>query len=408
MRAFTPARQLILDVLRMDGASPQVEMSEEDWAEFAELSRMHRLGPVLCHKLAGSDIAMPQEVLDLLQKSRRSHAMRNLKLYRELVTVARLFDEEGISFLALKGAYLARFAYPDPGLRPMRDLDLLLEPDDALRAFELLVTHGYQSAFGGVPEAYFADRVHLPPLRGPGGISIELHHRLLPPGMPDVFVEGMLARCVRRPLGGLEIAFPCEEDMLLHLCIHAVLDHRLDLGPLALQDVALLADSGSIDWQDFLQRVRQGNWQRCVLPVLYLARRHLGMRVPDEIIAALGGGGDEAAWLGSAEYLLFSDSEQHKSLDYGVQEIMYDGRFLERLSKLAVAIFPPRTVIARHFPVDAGSPFAYLYYPARWFHLVGTKLPLLLAAHAGRKPSMRELARQRKAFDDWLKEAGEP
>lgn len=403
MSGFTPARQLILDALREDEALPRAAMGEQDWMEFTELARMHRLGPMLHHRLAGSSLTIPQQVREQLQESHRRHAMRNLRLYRELVTAARLLDDEGISFIALKGAYLAHFAYPEPGLRPMRDLDLLLEPEDAVQAFNVLRAHGYQSIFGGEPEAYFSDRIHLPPLSRPGGISIELHHRLTPPGKGRGFEQSMRDRSIVEPVGGIGIAFPCAEDMLLHLCVHATLDHRLDLGPLALADVAMLVGARQIDWQDFLQRVHEGNWQRHVLPMLFLAQRHLGARVPEELVAALAEGGNDAAWRDSAEYLLFSDPEDHKLLDYDVQEILYAASFLDRASGLAGAIFPPRTVIARHFPVDAASSKAFLYYPHRWYRMVRGKLPALLKAYIGRKQSLRRLASYRSAFDIWLR-----
>lgn len=406
MNVFLPARQFILDALRMDKSLPQAEMAEQDWEEFFTLSRMHRLGPLLHHAL--EHVQIPREMRERLGRSRRKNALRNLEVYGELVKIARLFDAAGIDFIALKGAYLAKFAYQEPGLRPMRDLDLLLHPNQAVEAFELLKAQGYASLFEGLPEAYFADRKHLPPLKGPAGISIELHHRLTYPYSPlefqGDFVEKLWDRSIAREIGGVSIEFLCPEDLLLHLCVHATMEHQLNTGPLALADVAWLIETHDIDWGRFLLDVTTGNWQRCVLPLLYLAKLHLGARVPDEVVHELGGGKDDAAWSASAEYLLFSDPEDHKLLDFDMQDALYSASLSKRLSALAKAAFPPRTTIARHFPVDAKSLAAYLYYPARWRQLAGKKLPALLAAHSGRNSSMRELARQRKAFEGWLKE----
>jgi hypothetical protein len=407
---FSRAKQLILDALHLDRALPErasfMQMQCDDWEEFSRLAKMHRLGPMLHHSLSRSDLAdvIPSGVKDHLEAAHRKHSLRNLRIYRELVAVTRMLEAGGVPSVALKGAFLARFAYAEPGLRPMRDLDLLLRPEQAVRAFELLRAHGYRAMFEGSPEAYFADRIHLPPLIGPGGISIELHHRLTPPGRQSAdFENGLWTRSISEEVGGAGIAFLCPEDSLLHLCIHATLDHQLDLGPLALEDMALLVERYAIDWPGFIGLVSGGNWQRCVLSALYLARRHLGAKIPDEVIDALGGGADEQAWLEAAEYLLFSDPEDHKLLDYDVQEILYSGKFLVRLSGLAGAAFPSRLVIARHFPVRADSPMAFLYYPRRWYRLIIGKLPALLMAHAGRKQSLRELALRRDALSSWLK-----
>lgn len=403
------ARKLILDALHLDRTLSDLaaarRMGAEDWKEFSRLARMHRLGPMLHDRLGRSDLAavIPRDVRDRLKAAHRKHALRNLAIYRELVAVTRVLNAADIPSIALKGAFLAQFAYAEPGLRPMRDLDLLLRPEQAVRAFELLGAHGYRAMFEGAPEAYFADRIHLPPLTGPGGICIELHHRLTPPGRQDaVFESGLWVRSISGTVGGVPIRFLAVEDLLLHLCIHATLDHQLDLGPLALADVALLTKKQAVDWTDFLARVSGGNWQRYALSVLYLAKRHLGAKIPDEVIAALGGGAGEPAWLEAAEYLLFSDPGDHKLLDYDVQEILYSGKFSERFSRLAGAVFPPRSVIARHFPVSADSPMAFLYYPRRWYRLFTGKLPLLLKAHSGRADAMRQLARHRSALTLWL------
>lgn len=408
MRAADGAsRRLILDGLHLDRARPLsvAAMHAEDWEELSRLARIHRLGPLLYERLAGTPVfdAMPQGVSEKLRAAHRKHALRNLAIYRELATVTRILDAADIPSIALKGAFLARFSYPEPGLRPMRDLDLLLRPDEAVKAFDLLKAHGYRPMFDGSPEAYFADRIHLPPLRRPGGVTIELHHRLTPPEMAgNGFEEALWARSIRRPLGGREVAFPCAEDMLLHLGIHATLDHQLDLGPLALVDVARLVETGQLDWAGFVQAVRSGAWQRAVLPLLYLAREHVGASIPREVMAALGAEDGPPAWLEAAEHLLFSDPAEHRLLDYDVQEILYSAKLSQRLSMLAGAVFPPRSVIARHFPVSAASPMAYLYYPRRWYRLFTGKLPVLLRSHVSREGALRQLAQQRRTLMKWL------
>lgn len=402
-------RKFILDALHPNRALPEssaaMQMQPEDWDDFSRLAKMHRLSPMLHAGLLRDDLAeiIPQSVKDQMKASHRRHALRNLNIYRELVNVTRFLDAAGIPSIALKGAFLAQFAYAEPGLRPMRDLDFLLRPEQAIRAFELLEADGYRSLFAGSPDAYFADRIHLPPLSSTSGITIELHHRLTEPGAHSVGFENELwVRCISKIVGGTQIKFLRAEDLLLHLCIHASLDHQLDLGPLALLDVALLVEATPIDWQDFMTRVSGSGWQRPVLPLLYLAKLHLGANIPDEIIRALGGEKDVAAWLDAAEHLLFSDPEEHKLLDYDVQELLYAGSIAKRFSTLGDIIFPPRTTIARHFPVCADSPRAYLYYPKRWYRMLFEKLPALLKAHAGRKQSMRELAVQRSVLSKWL------
>lgn len=404
MSSFTRAQRFMLDALHIDGGpSHMVAMDKEGWAEFARLVCMHRLEPMLHFKLMHWGEAIPSGIREQLQDGYRSQTIRNLALYRELVIVARILGDAGIPFIALKGAYLARFSYSQPGLRPMRDLDLLVKPEQAVQAFDTLTARGYRSSFGGSPDAYFVDRIHLPPLRSPGGIAIELHHHLTSLAISkSEFEEKVWASSVERTIGGKGVSFPCDEDMLLHLCIHASFDHQLDLGPLALLDIAMLVETERVDWDCFLQSVLAGGWCRCALPPLWLAQRHLGARVPESVIAVLEHGEPASAWAQSAEFLLFSDPSDHKVLDYGVQDILYAGKRRDRVLQTLRALFPPRSVIARHFPVRADSAWAYLFYPWRWYRLATDKVPPLLAVYRSGSESLRRLAHHRRVFAGWL------
>lgn len=401
------AGQVLLDALNVERTSPMLPRNEDEWRDFSALVFKQRLAPLMYQRLGQGALepVVPSLVRERLRVAYRKSAFRNLAIGRLLATVTRTLRDAGIASIALKGAYLAFFAYREPGLRPMRDLDLLVAPEDAVRAFDVLKVQGYKPIFDGSPQAYFVDRIHLPPLIGPDGVSIELHHRLTSPDMrARGFEENVWAGCIEKTVGGVAVSFPCAEDMLLHLCIHASFDHQLDLGPLALMDIAMLAEAGPVDWDGFLQRVSDGGWRRYALPPLHLARRHLAAKIPETVVAALEEGELDGSWMRNAEYLLFSDSKDHKVLDYGVQEILYAENRRVRLVKALEALFPPRTVIARHFPVRAESLWAYLYYPLRWLRLATGKLPALLAAHSGRPQSLHRLAQHRSAFVGWLKE----
>jgi len=414
--AYPHARKFILDALHLDRDLPApavvLEMRAEDWDCLLRTAQMHRLGPMLYHRLGGSAYAdlIPRGVLEQLKAAHRKSALRSLTRYRELVTVTRLLDAEQIPSIALKGAFLARYAYPDAGLRPMRDLDLLIKQEHAVKAFELLKEHGCRPDSDGFPEAYFADRRHLPPLKGPDGSVIELHIRLIASDSYRTysadFGDELWVRSVSRMIGGTRIRFLCIEDMMLHLCIHATLEHQFDLGPLALVDIALLVDTQQIDWPNFIRVVCDDNWQRPVLPVLHLARQYLGAKIPDEVIQTLGGKESEATWLESAEYLLFADFVNFNLPRDYVQRILIPGNLFERFVTFLGIVFPPRLAIARHFPVSADSPKAFLYYPLHWLRMFAEKLPFLLKTHAGRKGAIRQLALHRKTLSDWLEEEG--
>lgn len=405
-------KQFIFAALNLRRDLPTAEaiaaMQQEDWNYLLQMAKAHRLGPMLHEKLARGDLAasIPADVLEYLQAARRKNALRSLKVYRQLASVTQILDSAQIPSIALKGAYLARFAYPDPGLRPMRDLDLLLRPEQAIDAFNLLAARGYRPIWEGSPEAHLLVSHHLPQLASPDGIIIELHHRLSDPhpSYTNEFAEKLWQRSRPKTIGGTHINFLCPEDLLLHLCIHAALNHDLNVGPLALADVAALAASGQVDWQDFISLVSAGNWQHCALSLLYMAKRHLDADIPDQVIDKLGGMEGNPFWLESAEYLLFSELGDHKLLTDKVSLLLYHGNFFAKISALFEMLFPSRTIIARDFPVSANSPTVFLYYPWRWYRLLTEKTPLLFQALSGRKESIRQLQQHQNALRSWLQD----
>jgi hypothetical protein len=406
------AKKFIFDALHLDPNLPSPDSSQrmhaEDWDYVSKIAKMHRLGPMLHHKLVLHADDIPHMVRDQLKASQYNSAIRNLKIYRELVKVTRILNEKSIPSIALKGAYLARFAYPDVGLRPMRDLDFLIKQEKIIDAFELLKSFGYeQKSDGGLPEAYFKFSNDLPSLVSPEGISIELHHRLISDAHLEFSTDSddaLWARSISKEIGGTQVRFLVPEDLLLHLCIHATHHHQFNLGPLALTDIGFLVESHQIDWEDFFCILSRGNWQRCALSLLHLARIHIGAKIPEEVIAYLGGADVDSAWQKSAEYLLFSDLREHKLMNENIGNFMNSRSLFAKISLLIGTIFPDRSVIARDYPVRANSAVAFLHYPRRWYRLISEKMPILLQMLAGRKKGLRHLATHWVTYVVWLQE----
>lgn len=408
------ARQLILATLHRSPALPAADflarMRHGDWEHFLNLAAMHRLSALLHDSLGrkGLAAALPVPIRQRLEKARRRQALRHLALYGELARVIGLLDAAAIPALALKGAFLAQFTYPAAGLRPMRDLDLLVPRHQAVVAFEHLKAAGYRPIYHGLAEAHLdGGKIHLPPLASPAGIVVELHHRLTAPDpdrpLAEDFERDLWQRAVARPLGTGTVRFPGPADLLLHLCHHAMIGHQLSIGPLVLTDILWLADNADIDWDDFLRLADRGQWRRCALAPLYLAKAHLDAAIPDRVIAALRGDGDGTAWLASADYLLFAPADDHALLNAHMQRLLCSKRLSDRIASLFRLAFPSREIIATHFPVRAESPKALLYYPLNWHRLFKKKIPGLMALLLKRPAAMETLAAHKLSINSWLR-----
>ena len=266
-------RQTLLGLLARQQAVPPA-LTAAEWAELDRIAALHRLQPMLHHRHR-DNAAIPADIRAEWQVAFRHGAAESLMIGAELARTAALLESAGLAPIALKGAWLAWHAYPHPALRPMRDLDLLLTPETVVAGFELLREHGY--ALDGPLELSLEDSIrldkHLPPLASPRGVTIELHHRLWEiDGRMDhaapVDDEGAIRARVGR------MAYLAPQDLLAHLIIHAIYDHRLDCGPLVLTDVSYLLRCSEIDWERFWSDAASGQWERGAQLVLSLVQMH--------------------------------------------------------------------------------------------------------------------------------------
>lgn len=205
-------------------------------------------------------------------------AFEAMRCSAELSEVVGLLERGGFAPIALKGAWLAWHAYPHPALRPMRDLDLWVPFESIIPAYEALQANGYEPAeYSQLPleQAITLDK-HLPPLRSPRGLYLELHHRLwevdgrMDHSAPLSDQDAMRSRAIR--VNG--VCYLAPQDTLAHLIIHAVYDHRLDCGPLVLSDIEFLLSRWAIDWDDFWRDAELGGWLRGGALVMEMVRKH--------------------------------------------------------------------------------------------------------------------------------------
>lgn len=258
-------RRALLDLVGTARVPPLGGLSEQDWQELNRIAAMHRLQPLL-HARHSADPALPAAIADSWRTAHRTAAIIALAQQADLVRTAGLLEAAGFAPVALKGAWLARYAYNEAAQRPMRDLDLLVPREQVLGAFAALLGAGYaQSDPAEMPlEAIVRLDKHMPPLLSPGGTLIELHHRLWEPDgrleytSPVVDEAALLARAIAGENG---IRYLAPADLLSHLIVHAVYSHRLDCGPLLLPDVAYLLQTAPVEWPQFWAEAAAGNWR---------------------------------------------------------------------------------------------------------------------------------------------------
>lgn len=318
----TGRRRILLDLFGTVRVPDLSGLDAADWAWIEGVAANRRLRPLL-HAQHQDNPALPPAIAASWRASHREAAMLALSRRAELEDCVRLLEAEGFAPIACKGAYLASHAYPHPAQRPMFDIDLLLDPQTVRPAWERLKQAGYVEI--DAPDMTLDDMIrlekHLPPLRGPRGSTIELHHRLWEPDgrldhrSPDPFEPEIRARAVR--IGG--ISYPAPLDMLAHLVIHCVYSSRFDCGPRVLADIDFLLRREAIDWDAMWQRASAEGWREGARLLLELTCEHRAGVVVD-FTADPGPPVPEAVREGALQ-LLFPDPDSSASAGFAAAVI---------------------------------------------------------------------------------------
>lgn len=391
------------------GAAGVAAFSQDDWERILGWSSEHRFGPYLYYSLGQASLRalVPADVLHRLEKAYRASTFRALSMQRELLRIHKLLQAAGIDQLFLKGAYLVPFAYPELGLRPMRDLDVLVPRDRALEAFRTLVSAGYSTdgESSAHPEAFLTQMKHLPRLISPDGrVAVEVHTRLTSnerpmPGKTSIDFDDLVGSSVKRDLNGNMVGFTGAADLLVHLCVHAVYEHQFDNGPLTLCDIKWLLTTSSIDWAHVWQTADEQGATRGVVLSLKLAQREWPELAVDYRGHDQDSGARDHSVIGAAARLMMRSFADRQDVAL-LERIAANDGALNRLHLIWRRIFPPAAELAMQYPVTPGSLLLPYYHALRWFRIARTRLLTIFRLAGVEK--INEEVQQLRALNAWL------
>lgn len=201
----------------------QACLEQRDWNETIRQAELHGLAPYLLMRVEGAGGEIPARHRKKLKALTFRHSRSSRIRTRALLEILRCFEQRGIDALVLKGAALAHLIYDEPGLRPMRDIDLLVASDrlaDAARAASEL---GYEDAGSGNS---LSDHHHLPTVsRTSGGlrVSLEIHHDALTrDNIGSIRLDNLSEPAREFTMDGGTARTLGHIDTLRHLCRHAL------------------------------------------------------------------------------------------------------------------------------------------------------------------------------------------
>jgi hypothetical protein len=259
-------------------------------SQLHELATSHRtLGLVLLAltrlpQLGELEPAARQGLLAPLP-ARRARAERQ---DHELERLLARLSAGGLEPLVLKGPALRHTIYEQSVERHFGDFDLLFEPAELERTFEIVREAGYR--FPGSPErfaGYRATHFHVI-FRHPDRFVAEVHWALSKPASPFRLDPEAFRRRSRRVGGsaGGTLRVPCPEHLLLHMAHENLRDSFSRLVRLVDLD-RIVASTPGLDWDEIVSEARRGGLRALLGLSLDLASELLGTPVPAEVRRAL-------------------------------------------------------------------------------------------------------------------------
>ena len=353
-----------------------VAQGDVDWPRLVEEASWHRTASLVLNALQTVKLldAIDPRVAEHLRGEHRETGARNLFVQAELERMVRALSTRDIDVVLLKGAALIATVYPDIALRPMRDVDLLVRPDDLIAATAVLAECGYAEEHA-VPGATAQPRRALV---GPRGwLAVDLHINLGPPEKALGFrVDDLWSRATPISIGKTTGLMPAPEDLLLHVALHFV-RHQVDgsaggLGRLA--DVCAIVDrTPTLDWDLLLQDTAAKGAGVPFALALLLAEELLDCPVPAGVRALDSDGVAQALVEPFVRHRLLPTKRWRRLEASSLRVDTWRGAMPARPGQVWRTASGPRRLphVARHY--------------ARWMHTVGSVL-----AHPG------EIARERR------------
>lgn len=215
-----------------------------------------------------------------------------LHLQQRLEEAVAGISRAGIEVLLLKGAGLAYTAYASFSLRPMSDIDLLVDAGRVDEVRALLAAIGWDWDRDTMAEEKYERHHHLPPMRYARGIgsTLELHTELFVPGSPIKLSAADITRTAKRiTIGGQTALVPDSNHQLLHACLHFAWSHAMRGGAWrTFRDVNAIVERGEVQWDDFIRLARASRGGTCCYWTFKLAALLGGVTgIPAEVLKAL-------------------------------------------------------------------------------------------------------------------------
>ena len=279
--------------------------STSDWDALAHKAHSEGVGPLVYWTLSrsGKFSSLPNETRNFLRLLYASTWMQNQTNFKELEILAHRFHQADIPVVVLKGVCFALTIYPDIGLRPMGDMDLLVPASRLAEAVEIAKPLGYADTKPDASPGLRDLLNHEICLQKTGAqsLTLEIHHSLVADktfsyAVPvDWFWEQTesLNTSSKTRFENLLMLTPTAQ--VLYAASHAMLQHGGKNAPLRWfydMDCLIRHYNERLDWDLLLSQAKTFEWGSALDAALSQTSAYFDTPLPNHVRASLSESSD--------------------------------------------------------------------------------------------------------------------
>ncbi|MGB6421651.1 MAG: nucleotidyltransferase family protein [Anaerolineales bacterium] len=243
--------------------------------------------PLLYKNLRNHNINDPS--IGIYKREYRTTWFKTNLLYKNAALPLQSFQNAGIRTMLIKGAALTTLYYKDLGLRPKKDVDVLVHPDDASASFDLLEKLGWRP-MEKVQKSFENKYLSFSSSRGfenNSGFAFDLNWHLIKlcceADADDSFWKGAFPIQFQ----DMPVLVLNPTDQLMHVCFHGMT--HIPMSPKWIADAIMIINySGSeIDWDRLLAQVQERHIVLHLNDTLAYLHNRLNASIPERVLRKL-------------------------------------------------------------------------------------------------------------------------
>ena len=190
---------------------------ELDLERLYKLAAWHSVANMACYALNRLEPLPPPEIMKHFREARNKGIAKEARQELEVELILSALEEKQIKCMPLKG-YIIKNLYPQPNMRLMADVDILVEEGQLEKAGEIMLSLGYTAEHtGGNHDVYYKRPV----------MNIELHRALIAEDNSKLFAYFGNGWERTRPAAGSNFRYEMSnEDFYIYLLAHMAKHYR--------------------------------------------------------------------------------------------------------------------------------------------------------------------------------------